>query len=200
MYENHIADITLAPEGEKKIRWAAGHMPVLAAIAEDFRETKPLAGLRVALSVHLEAKTAYLCRVTGRWAARKCTSPAATRSPRRTTWPRPSPRAVSRSRAEYGASEEEYSERASDAVLAHGAEYHNRRRRRPGRDHAHRCIPELCADVIGGCEETTTGIHRLRKLVPRRGRCPSLWSRSTTPTASTSSTTATARARASGTP
>ena len=50
MYENHIADITLAPEGEKKIRWAAGHMPVLAAIAEDFRETKPLAGLRVALS------------------------------------------------------------------------------------------------------------------------------------------------------
>ena len=63
MYENHIADITLAPEGEKKIRWAAGHMPVLAAIAEDFRETKPLAGLRVALSVHLEAKTAWLCRV-----------------------------------------------------------------------------------------------------------------------------------------
>ena len=51
MYENHIADITLAPEGEKKIRWVAGHMPVLAAIAEDFRETKPLAGLRVALSV-----------------------------------------------------------------------------------------------------------------------------------------------------
>ena len=39
MYENHIADISLAPEGEKKIRWAAGHMPVLAAIAEDFRET-----------------------------------------------------------------------------------------------------------------------------------------------------------------
>lgn len=63
MYENHIADITLAPEGEKKIRWAAGHMPVLAAIAEDFRETKPLAGLHVALSVHLEAKTAWLCRV-----------------------------------------------------------------------------------------------------------------------------------------
>ena len=63
MYENHIADITLAPEGEKKIRWVAGHMPVLAAIAEDFRETKPLAGLRVALSVHLEAKTAWLCRV-----------------------------------------------------------------------------------------------------------------------------------------
>ena len=63
MYENHIADISLAPEGEKKIRWAAGHMPVLAAIAEDFRETKPLTGLRVALSVHLEAKTAWLCRV-----------------------------------------------------------------------------------------------------------------------------------------
>ena len=38
-------------------------MPVLRGIGEDFRRTKPFAGLRVALSVHLEAKTAYLCRV-----------------------------------------------------------------------------------------------------------------------------------------
>ena len=61
MYD--VADITLAPEGEKKIRWARAHMPVLRAIEEDFRRDRPLAGLKVALSVHLEAKTAYLCRV-----------------------------------------------------------------------------------------------------------------------------------------
>ena len=60
---SRIADVSLAPSGEKKIRWAAAHMPVLGAIAEDFRRTRPMEGLRVALSVHLEAKTAWFCRV-----------------------------------------------------------------------------------------------------------------------------------------
>ena len=60
---SHILDASLAPSGEKKIRWAAAHMPVLAAIAEDFRRDRPFEGLKVALSVHLEAKTAWLCRV-----------------------------------------------------------------------------------------------------------------------------------------
>ena len=60
---SHILDVSLAPSGEKKIRWAAAHMPVLSAIAEDFRRERPFEGMKVALSVHLEAKTAWLCRV-----------------------------------------------------------------------------------------------------------------------------------------
>lgn len=60
---SHILDVSLAESGEKKIRWVAAHMPVLAAIAEDFRKERPFEGLKVALSVHLEAKTAWLCRV-----------------------------------------------------------------------------------------------------------------------------------------
>ena len=55
---SRIADITLAPSGEIKINWVERNMPVLRALGEDFRKTKPFAGLRVALSVHLEAKTA----------------------------------------------------------------------------------------------------------------------------------------------
>jgi len=58
-----ITDISLAHSGEKKIQWVAAHMPILNAIAEDFKKTKPFAGLKCTLSVHLEAKTAYLCRV-----------------------------------------------------------------------------------------------------------------------------------------
>ena len=58
-----IRDIALAPEGEKKIAWVERNMPLLRSIAADFEKEKPFAGLRVALSVHLEAKTAYLCRV-----------------------------------------------------------------------------------------------------------------------------------------
>jgi adenosylhomocysteinase len=58
-----IFDIALAPEGERKIEWVRRNMPILRGIAADFSRTRPFAGLNVALSVHLEAKTAYLCRV-----------------------------------------------------------------------------------------------------------------------------------------
>ena len=58
-----IKDIALAPSGEMKIKWVERNMPVLRGIGEDFARTRPFAGLKVALSVHLEAKTAFLCRV-----------------------------------------------------------------------------------------------------------------------------------------
>ena len=58
-----IKDLNLAPSGERKIRWVEAHMPVLRDIGSDFAREKPFTGLKIALSVHLEAKTAYLCRV-----------------------------------------------------------------------------------------------------------------------------------------
>ena len=58
-----ITDIRLAPEGEKKINWVARNMPICNAIAADFAKTRPFEGLKITLSVHLEAKTADLCRV-----------------------------------------------------------------------------------------------------------------------------------------
>ena len=60
---NDIRDIALAPSGEVKIAWVRRNMPVLRGIEADFEREKPFAGMKVALSVHLEAKTAYLCRV-----------------------------------------------------------------------------------------------------------------------------------------
>ena len=58
-----IKDISLWESGETKIQWVKSNMDLLRGIEEEFIKTKPFKGLRVALSVHLEAKTAYLCRV-----------------------------------------------------------------------------------------------------------------------------------------
>ena len=59
----------LAPQGQKKIAWAARHMPVLSSLAEKYASRRPFAGLKMALCIHLEAKTAYLARVFQRCGA-----------------------------------------------------------------------------------------------------------------------------------
>ena len=58
-----IRDISLAPYGHQKIEWVRDHMPLLRSLEESFKETKPFEGVKISLSVHLEAKTAYLCKV-----------------------------------------------------------------------------------------------------------------------------------------
>lgn len=55
-----IADLALADEGRRKIRWAARHMPVLATIREELAATRPLAGRRIAASLHITTETAVL--------------------------------------------------------------------------------------------------------------------------------------------
>ena len=55
-----IRNASLAPSGELKINWVQRNMPVLRGIGEDFLKEKPFAGLKIALSVHMEAKTAFL--------------------------------------------------------------------------------------------------------------------------------------------
>ena len=59
--QNTIRDINLAPSGEDKILWAWRNMPLLRDIEEEFRRELPFAGLKIALSIHLEAKTACVC-------------------------------------------------------------------------------------------------------------------------------------------
>jgi len=51
-----VRDINLAPSGRMKIEWVRAHMPVLNAIREEFERDLPFKGVRMALSVHLEAK------------------------------------------------------------------------------------------------------------------------------------------------
>ena len=55
-----VKDPSLAPSGRQKIQWVRDFMPALSGIEERFRREKPFAGLTIAVSVHLEAKTANL--------------------------------------------------------------------------------------------------------------------------------------------
>ena len=63
MKEYEIRDIALAPQGHQKIEWVRAHMPLLRGLEEEFTRTRPFEGVKISLSVHLEAKTAYLCKV-----------------------------------------------------------------------------------------------------------------------------------------
>lgn len=61
-----IRDISLKEEGRQRIEWVAMHMPVLNQIGERFEREKPFQGMKIALSIHLEAKTAYLVKTLAR--------------------------------------------------------------------------------------------------------------------------------------
>lgn len=156
---SRIKDINLAPSGEMKIKWVERNMPVLRGIGEDFKKTKPFAGMKVALSVHLEAKTAYLCRVMEMGGAQMYV----TGSNPLSTQDDVAAALVSGGMnvfAEYGCSMEQYEE-CLDEVLKIGPNIIID----DGGDLVHLMhtkYAELIPNVIGGCEETTTGINRLR--------------------------------------
>ncbi|HIS72460.1 MAG TPA: adenosylhomocysteinase [Candidatus Scatomorpha pullicola] len=165
---NEIRDIALAPSGETKIAWVRRNMPVLRGIEADFAREKPFAGMKIALSVHLEAKTAYLCRVLAAGGAEMYVTGS---NPLSTQDDVAAALAAGgmEVHAVYGASEEEYFGHIKN-VLSHGPNIVID----DGGDllEAMRTdFPELCRDVIGGCEETTSGIHRIRKLA-KDGQLP----------------------------
>lgn len=58
-----IKDINLYQSGYEKIQWVRKHMPLLNTIEKRFLEEKPLKGVRMSISIHLEAKTAYMAQV-----------------------------------------------------------------------------------------------------------------------------------------
>ena len=156
-----IRDLSLAPSGEIKIQWVERHMPVLRGIGEDFRRTRPFAGLKIALSVHLEAKTAYLCRVLEMGGAEMYvtgSNPLSTQDDVAAALASKGMQVFAR----YGCSMEEY-EQCLCEVLAPGPNIIID----DGGDLVHLMhtkFKDLIPGVIGGCEETTTGIHRLRAM------------------------------------
>ena len=147
---NEIKDIALAPSGEKKIAWVKRNMPVLRGIEADFEREKPFAGLKIALSVHLEAKTAYLCRVLAAGGAEMYVTGSNPLSTQDDVAAALAAGGIE-VHAEYGVSEEEYFGHIRN-VLAHGPNIIID----DGGDLVETMrtdFPELCADVIGGCEE-----------------------------------------------
>ena len=74
MKDYEIRDISLAPQGHQKIEWVRAHMPLLRGLEEEFTRTRPFEGVKISLSVHLEAKTAYLCKVLKEATGKNCTA------------------------------------------------------------------------------------------------------------------------------
>lgn len=156
-----IRDIAMAPSGEMKIKWVERNMPVLRGIGEEFTRTRPFAGMKIALSVHLEAKTAYLCRVLEMGGAEMYvtgSNPLSTQDDVAAALTAGGMQVF----AEYGCTMEQYNENlcrvleaAPNIIIDDGGDLVHL---------MHTKYTSLIPQVIGGCEETTTGIHRLRAM------------------------------------
>ena len=159
MYD--IKDIHLAPSGHQKIEWVRHNMPLLNGLEEEFKRTKPFEGVKISLSVHLEAKTAYLVKVLAAGGAIMSVTGSNVLSTQDD---------VAAALAEdgidvyavHGESQEDYDRHIEmclsvvpNIVIDDGGDL-------VGMLHTRR--PDLARDVWGGCEETTTGIIRLKAM------------------------------------
>ena len=153
-----VKDISLAPSGHQKIQWVRDFMPALSGIEERFRREKPFAGLTIAVSVHLEAKTANLGLVLREGGAEVHLTGCNPLSTQDDVAAAVADSGVA-TYGVHGVSMEEYENLLVETL---------------------KCRPHLIVDdggdlinllggkcaqygdrLIGGCEETTTGIHRL---------------------------------------
>ncbi len=158
---SEIRNAALWESGKLKIEWVIAHMDLLRGIEKRFAEEKPFAGLKIALSVHLEAKTAYLCKVLAAGGAEMYV----TGSNALSTQDDVAAALVHDGLnvfAWYNATPEEYESHLEnvikvgpDLIIDDGGDLVNL---------IHAKYPELLGRVIGGCEETTTGIHRLYSM------------------------------------
>lgn len=160
-----VKDMSLAPKGHEKIEWVKNFMPVMSSIDREFSKSKPFAGKKIAISLHVEAKTAYMTEVfrnAGAEVALTGCNPLSTQDD------------VAAALVEdginvftiHGCNPEEYENFIDEALniqpdiiiddggdLVH--QIHTKRR-------------ELIPKILGGSEETTTGVKRLQNM-ERRG-------------------------------
>ncbi len=159
MQSSIVAAPERVAEGRQRIDWVRGHMPILKQLEEEFCQSLPLRGLRVVVSVHLEAKTAYLAlvlRSAGAQVAVTGSNPESTKD-----------EVVAALAAEglyvyarHGASPEEMREMMSMAldiepniIIDDGGDIV---------ELIHDVRPELLPHVLGACEETTSGVMRAK--------------------------------------
>ena len=156
-----IRDLSLAPSGENKIEWVRRNCPILRSLEEEFCETRPFAGKRIALSIHLEAKTAYLCKVLAAGGAEMFvtgSNPLSTQDDVAAALVKAGLNVY----AWYGSTPEEYHAHLKETLSHHANIIID-----DGGDLVNLLHTELQDElpyVIGGCEETTTGIIRLTAM------------------------------------
>ena len=156
---SHVRDMSLAEYGRMKIEWVQDFMPALCAIRDRFAAEKPFAGKKITISIHMEAKTAFLalCLAAGgaEVHATGC-NPLSTQDDVAAGLASMGVECY----AMHGVSAKEYEQLLVEALSCHpdliiddGGDLLDLL----SGEYAH-----LGDKIIGGAEETTTGIHRLR--------------------------------------
>ena len=148
--------------GRKKIEWARQHMPIMTSLAEDFGAEKPLDGETIAMAMHVEAKTAVLTEVLAEAGAEVAITGCNPLSTHDDVSAALDEHDAITSYARHGVDDEEYYA-AIEATLDHEPTVTVD----DGGDLVmaiHDEYPELIESIVGGCEETTTGVHRLRAM------------------------------------
>ena len=155
---SNINNPSLWESGKDKIEWVRSYMPLLSSIEKEFQATKPFRGMKISMSIHLEAKTANLAKVLRAGGAEVRVTgcnPLSTQDDVAAALVHEGFEVY----AHHGADESSYTRDLIDTIsfcpdiliddggdlmaLLHG-EYR-----------------EYGKNLIGGCEETTTGVHRL---------------------------------------
>ena len=164
-----VKDMSLAPEGVRKIEWVQKHMPVLENIKEEYLETQPFKGITIGSCLHLEPKTINLgltLMAGGAEVAMTGCNPLSTHDDAVAGaadlglnvygWREQDDEEY------YQTDDEEYYQTINmvldhkpDIIIDDGADMimvlHNER-------------TELLSHIKGACEETTTGVHRLQAM------------------------------------
>ena len=154
-----IRDKSLAAAGLAKINWVKDFMPVLNHFEKQMTAEQPLQGLKVAVCVHLEAKTAYLglvLRAAGAQIAVTGSNPLSTKDDICAALDSLGVDVY----AWHGATVQEYHDHlvkamefCPDIIIDDGGDLVKL---------LHDEVPQYAKNLLGGCEETTTGVHRLR--------------------------------------
>lgn len=159
--ESMIKDIKLAPSGHDKINWVKNFMPVLNSLNDELSKSKPFLGKKMVVTMHLEAKTAYLGLVLKNAGAEVVvtgSNPLSTQDD------------VAAALVESGVtvyawhacSDEEYEtflhkalDSRPDIIIDDGGDLVSL---------LHGSRSDLAENILGGSEETTTGVIRLKAL------------------------------------
>ena len=161
MSDSIIKDITLAPLGKQKINWVKEYMPLLNLLNEKYSKTKPFTGINMVVTIHLEAKTAYLAKVLKNAGANVYitgSNPLSTQDEIAAALVEEGINVY----ATHNCTSEEYDlflGKALDCkpslIIDDGGDLVNM---------LHKDRTDLIPGLLGGSEETTTGVHRLKAL------------------------------------
>ena len=156
-----IKDLQLAPAGEQKIAWVKEHMPLLNYLNQKYAPQQIFKGIKMVVTIHLEAKTAYLALTLQNCGAQVVvtgSNPLSTQDDVAAALVKAGVTVF----ATHGCSSEEYEAYLSQAldtkpvlIIDDGGDLVHM---------LHTSHKAQLKDIIGGSEETTTGVHRLKAL------------------------------------